>query len=459
MINRYGALLPLIDHLTAHNITPIFVGGCVRDHLLGNDSLDIDIELYGLENTNALSDILKPFGKINEVGKSFGVFKFRYEGYAIDLSLPRTENKSAKGHKGFEVQTYSEIDFATASRRRDFTINSMGYNPQTQSLLDPHNGACDLSAKILRCVDPSTFVEDPLRLLRAVQFAARFDLACDPQLLALCSQMITQGALKELPKERIFEELKKLFLLSQKPSIGMELLHEMGGLPFFTPLDLYEQTPQDPATHPEGNVWIHTLMALDKMADLRIADPKRDLIRMFAVLLHDCAKPITTVIENGKVNAPHHAQEGVEVGRVFLEKITDEHGFVEAVLPLIRYHGQVRKIHGKSESEILYLSTHVRIEDLIPVAQADYLGREFTQPAPATFSAGEWLHAQASKLGVLSSPPAALIMGRDLIAMGLAPDERFKEILDHAYKAQLDQKFFTKSEADTWLKTHLVIAL
>ena len=459
MINRYRALVPLINHLSSYAITPIFVGGCVRDHLLGNDSLDIDIELYGVENTNSLIKYLKPFGKINEVGKSFGVFKFRYEGYAIDLSLPRTENKSAKGHKGFEVQTYSDIDFATASRRRDFTINAMGYNPLTQTLLDPYSGAADLSAKILKCVDPLTFVEDPLRILRAVQFAARFDLTCDPQLLTLCSQMISKGALKELPKERIFEEFKKLFLLSSKPSLGMQLLHEMGALPYFTPLDLYEHTPQDPSTHPEGNVWIHTLMALDKMAQLRSSDSKKDLTRMFAVLLHDCAKPLTTIIEDGKINAPHHAQQGVKIGKIFLEKITGEHSLCEAVLPLIRHHGVVRKIHGKTASDILRLSTQVCIEDLIPVAQADFFGRDFNGTPPTTFEAGLWLYRQALNLGVLSSPPVALIMGRDLIALGLTPGVTFKKILAEAYDAQLNQLFCTKADADTWLKTHLVIAL
>jgi tRNA nucleotidyltransferase (CCA-adding enzyme) len=459
MIKRYRALLPLINHLYSYNITPIFVGGCVRDHLLGNDSLDIDIELYGVEDTDNLSKYLKPFGKINEVGKSFGVFKFRYEGYSIDLSLPRTENKSDKGHKGFEVQTYSEIDFATASRRRDFTINAMGYNPLTQTLLDPHGGAADLSAKILRCVDPLTFIEDPLRILRAVQFTARLGLTCNPKLLTLCSQMVTQGALKELPKERIFEEFKKLFLLSSKPSIGMALLHDMGALPFFTPLDLYENTPQDPATHPEGNVWIHTLMALDKMADLRCGDSKKDLTRMFAVLLHDCAKPQTTIIENGKINAPHHALVGVDVGRTFLEKITDEHSLINNILPLIRYHGAVRKLYETPPSEILHLSAHVCIEDLIPVAKADFLGRGIDDTAPLHFIAGDWLYVQASQLGVLSSPPKPLLMGRDLINIGLTPDERFKEILNSAYKAQLDQEFFTKSEANAWLKSHLVIAL
>ena len=222
--------------------------------------------------------------------------------------------------------------------------------PNTKTLLDPHNGIEDLRNKRLACVDDKTFVDDPLRPLRAIQFAARFDLTCDPKLLDLCTEMIAKGALEELPKERIFEELKKLFLLSPKPSIGMELLREMGALPFFAPLDAFEHTPQDPTSHPEGNVWNHTLMALDVMASLRTGDSKRDLTRMFAMLLHDCAKPITTVIDNGKITAPGHAKTGVEVAKNFLEKITDEHALREDVLPLICYHGKVRKLYETAAS-------------------------------------------------------------------------------------------------------------
>lgn len=453
MIQRYQPLIPLIEHLSLSGITPVFVGGCVRDHLLNHDSLDIDIELYGLNDPAALPQLLKPFGKINEVGKSFGVYKFRYEGYAIDLSLPRTENKSAKGHKGFEVQTYSDLDFATASLRRDFTINSMGYNPLTLTLLDPHGGAADLRNRLLRCVDPLTFVQDPLRMLRAVQFAARFDLACDPQLLVLCSRMIQEGALEELPKERIFEELKKLLLKSTHPSIGMELLREMGGLRFFTPLDRFEDTPQDGTSHPEGSVWIHTLMAIDTMASMRTGEWQRDMALMLAVLLHDIGKPDTTIIENGILNAPKHAGMGVEIAPIWLNKITEDKALIARILPLIRYHGWPRKLYqAKAEDrEILHLSTQVRIDDLISVAEADFFGRAFNGAKPECYEAGEWLRERADALGVLFEPPSPLLMGRDLIGLGLVPSEKFKTILEKAYNAQLDQEFNTHDQALEWL--------
>ncbi len=361
MISLPPELHPILAALWAHQITPIVVGGYVRDALLGIDSKDIDIELYNLRSLDEIEQILKPFGKLNLVGKSFGVIKLHTKELEIDFSPPRTESKHTAGHKGFEIHCDFSLDFMTAARRRDFTINAIGYNPQTKTLLDPYNGIDDLQNKRLVCVDEKTFVEDPLRPLRAIQFAARFDLTCDPKLLNLCREMIAKGALEELPKERIFEEFKKLFLLAPKPSIGMELLREMGGLPFFAPLDAFEHTPQDPLTHPEGNVWKHTLMALDVMARLRTGDSKRDLTRMFAMLLHDCAKPITTVINDGKIDAPKHAAIGVEVAKEFLEKITNEHALRDDVLPLIRYHGKVRKFYENNASipDILHLSTHV----------------------------------------------------------------------------------------------------
>lgn len=454
MIALPSELHPILQVLSAHRITPIVVGGYIRDALLDKSSKDIDIELYSLPSLEILEQILKPFGKLNLVGKSFGVIKLKTQELDIDFSPPRTESKHTIGHKGFEVCYTAAMDFTAAARRRDFTINAIGYNPQTKTLLDPYHGVEDLRAKRLMCVDEKTFVEDPLRPLRAIQFAARFELTCDPDLLNLCRDMIAKGALEELPKERIFEELKKLFLLSPKPSIGMELLRNMGGLPFFAPLDAFEHTPQDPLTHPEGNVWKHTLMALDVMARLRTGDAKRDLTRMFAMLLHDCAKPITTIIKNGKIDAPKHAKIGVKVAKEFLEKITNERALRDDILPLIRYHGKVRKFYENATSipDILRLSTHVCIEELILVSQADLFGRE---SSPEHFEAGEWLYAQAKKLGVLRSPPKPLLMGRDLIALGLTPSEAFKTILENAYKAQLNQEFFTLEEALKWLVTKL----
>ncbi len=458
MITLPLPLLHLIEHLSSQGIKSVVVGGFVRDLFTGRSTHDIDIELYGVRSIDSLETLLKPFGKVGLYGKSFGVLKLIYEGYHIDFSPPRTESKSGFGHKGFEVAWHSDLDFTAAARRRDFTINAIGYDPLTQTLLDPYGGVEDLETKILRCVDPDTFVDDPLRILRAIQFAARFDLTCDETLLSLCRHMITHGALEELPKERIFEEFKKLFLLSERPSLGMELLRDMGGLRFFAPLDQLENTPQDPASHPEGSVWNHTLMALDAMAAMRSGMWRDDMVLMLSILLHDIGKPDTTItLEDGSFNAPKHAEIGVEIARMWLEKITDDKELVSRILPLILHHGTPRKLHRNhsSDTEVLRLSTQVRISDLITLAKADFFGRLFTNTVPESFESGRWLYERASALGVLYGPPPPLLMGRDLIALGLTPSEEFKTILEEGYNAQLDQAFETHEEALQWLVIRL----
>lgn len=457
MISLPPPLVRLVEHLSHHGIKPLIVGGFIRDHFTGHTTHDLDIELYGVSSLEMLETLLKPFGKIGLYGKSFGVIKLSYEGYAIDFSPPRTESKSGFGHKGFETLWHSDLDFATAARRRDFTINAIGYDPIEKILLDPFGGLEDLENKILRCVDPETFVDDPLRVLRAVQFASRFELTCDAMLLALCREMVAKDALAELPKERIFEEFKKLLLRSNSPSIGLRLLRDMGGLSFFSPLDQLETTLQEKTSHPEGSVWNHTLMAIDTMASLRNGQWRDDMVLMLTMLLHDIGKPETTLIENNQLNAPKHAEAGVEIAREWLSRITDDKDLVERILPLIRYHGFPRKLYRSHADDraILELSTHVCISDLIRVAKADFFGRSFEGSIPETFEAGDWLYERASALNVLHAPPKPLIMGRDLIALGLTPSEEFKTILERAYTAQLDQLFSTHEEALEWLVTQL----
>lgn len=461
MIPLTSPLVKLVEHLYSHGIKPIFVGGFVRDHFSGHTTDDLDIELYGVTSLDTLETLLKPFGKLGLYGKSFGVLKLSYEGYSIDFAPPRAESKSGFGHKGFEIIWHNELDFTSAARRRDFTINAIGYDPITKKILDPYNGIKDLQNKTLRCVDSSTFIDDPLRLLRAVQFAARYELTCDNTLLVLCRDMIAKGALKELPKERIFAEFKKLLLLSKNPSIGMNLLRDIGGLPFFAPLDRFESTPQESSSHPEGNVWAHTLMALDFMATLRCGVWRRDMVLMLSALLHDIGKPDTTIMVEGVLNAPKHAEAGVDLARTWLGKITEDKELIEAIVPLVHYHGWPRKLfrtHAK-DSDILYLSTQACLEDLITLAKADFFGRSFNDDMPKYFEAGEWLYEHASALGVLQAPPPPLLQGRDLIALGLTPSEAFKPILDSAYEAQLNQLFFTREEAISWAKMHLVTEL
>lgn len=451
-------LEPLIRHLIESNIRPVIVGGFVRDTLIGRSSLDIDIELYGETDTLRLGTLLEAYGSISEVGKSFGVFKLVYNGYHIDFSLPRTETKTGASHRDFDVRCDSGLDFAEAARRRDFTINAIGYDTTEHVILDPYGGETDLRSGILRYVDAETFGEDPLRILRAVQFAARFNLRCDDSLIGICRAMVADKALEALPKERIFEEIKKLLLMSSRPSVGFELLKTFGALPFFAPMERFESTPQDPVSHPEGSVWIHTLMCIDEMASRRGGDEADDLVKMFAVLLHDIGKPDATVVSpEGKIGASGHARLGIDLARVWMERLTADKKLITRILPLVLHHGTVRKLfkEGLNDEKVLRLSTEVVIEELIEVASADFFGRTFVSGKPERFDAGEALYHHAKRLGVLRFPPPAFIQGRDLIALGLAPSKRFKTLINEAYEEQLKCSVTTYDEALKWVVTKL----
>ena len=240
----------------------LVVGGWVRDHLLGTGSKDVDIEVSGLD-VERLESVLAGFGRVHAVGRAFGVF--RVGGIDVDFSLPRRDSKHGPGHRGFDVTPDPSLGFAQAARRRDLTVNSIGIDPLTGEVLDPHGGRRDLERRVLRATDPERFPEDPLRGLRVAQLAARLEMAPDEELVALCRAL----DLGELSGERVFDELAKLLLRAAKPSIGFRFLEDSGQLRFFPELDALRGVPQDPEWHPEGDVWVHTLMVLDAAASLR----------------------------------------------------------------------------------------------------------------------------------------------------------------------------------------------
>ena len=204
---------------------------------------------------------------MHAVGRAFGVF--RVGGIDADFSLPRRDSKRGPGHRGFDVAPDPSLDFAEAARRRDLTVNSIGIDPLTGDVLDPHGGRRDLTRRVLRATDPARFPEDPLRGLRVAQLAARLDMTPDEALVALCRTL----DLSELSGERVFDEFTKLLLRAARPSIGLRVLEDTGQLRFFPELDALRGVPQDPKWHPEGDVWLHTLMVLDVAATLRGANP------------------------------------------------------------------------------------------------------------------------------------------------------------------------------------------
>ncbi len=424
----------LASELQDEGGTALIVGGSARDVLCGEQPMEIDLEIRGLEPDN-LRSLLTRRHEVNEFGKSFGILKLK--GLPIEIALPRAETKVAPGHRGFDVEVDPHLPFPQAAARRDFTINAMGLDPLTGELHDPHGGKADLENRVLRHVGPA-FVEDPLRVLRGMQLAARFHLTADPDTIALCQTIGLEG----LPEERILEEWKKLILKGNSISMGLSFLRATTWLRFFPELADLVDCQQDPEWHPEGDVWTHTLHCMDAFAANRVGDDWEDLVVGFAVLCHDFGKPQTTATdEDGRIRSLRHEPAGEAPTRAFLAHMTKQKDLFEEVVPLVRRHLAPRTFFEDQASDgaIRRLARQViRIDRLVRVAAADMAGRP---PKSGDFPEGEWLLQRAEELRVKDSAPKPLVLGRHLIERGLEPGPSFTPILDNCFEAQLDGAF------------------
>lgn len=434
----------VLNDLQKIGVTPILVGGCVRDHFFNIPNKDFDIELFGLNCLETIEKTLQKFGHVKLVGKSFGVLTLRVDDYDFDFSLPRREIKTGVGHTDFDIISDASLSFEQASVRRDFTINAIGYNYALKEFLDPYNGLEDLKTKTLRHIDDKTFIEDSLRVYRAVQFASRFDLKLDSKTFELCKTIVRNDECKNLPKERIYEEFKKLFLKSTKPSIGFKLLKELGLLKYFPELQALIGCIQDEEYHPEGDVWIHTLMTIDELARIikeeGIQEEYRKLYLFYGILCHDLGKPLCTKEIDGKITSHKHEVLGCEPTVSFLSKLTNEKKFIEMVCSLVKNHLAPFQLYlaQSSEKAVKRLSLKVNIEDLCFVCLADCLGRDILDKEKCP-KATQWLLEKAKELDIHNEPIKPLIQGRDLIALGMKPDKKFKEILAFAFDLQIDE--------------------
>ncbi len=413
----------------------LLVGGSVRDALLGETAKDLDFEVYGLEPETLKSQLGEHF-KLDLVGQSFGVLKIAH--LDIDVSIPRRESKRGLGHKGFEIQSEPTLTVTEAAERRDFTINAMAFDPLSGELLDPYGGRRDLEDKILRHVSEK-FAEDPLRVLRGMQFVARLGLDAAPETVALCRQIGREG----LARERIFEEWRKLILTGREISKGLNFLRTTGWVKYHPELEVLIDCPQDPEWHPEGDVWTHTCHVMDAFAGERLGDPWEDLVVGFGALCHDLGKPATTTHDDdGRIRSKGHEEQGEEPTRSFLERMTRQTQLADEVVPLVREHLKPTVLFkaGASAAAVRRLARRVgRIDRLVRVARADHAGRP---PLPFDgFPAGDWLLEQANALHVADSKPVQIVMGRHLIALGQTPGRHFKDLLEACLDAQLDGVF------------------
>jgi tRNA nucleotidyltransferase (CCA-adding enzyme) len=430
----------------------LIVGGWVRDRLLGRAAKDIDLEVYGLEAAR-LKTVLAAFGSVNTVGESFTVFKVA----GLDVSLPRRESKVGRGHKGFEVVGDPSLDPREAARRRDFTLNAISWDPLRDEYLDPFGGRRDLEQRVLRVVDPRTFADDSLRVLRAVQFAARFEATLDPQTFAICRAI----ALDDLPAERIWGELEKLLLQARRPSIGLQLALDLGVVARLWPeLLALVDCPQDPEWHPEGDVWVHTLMVVDG-ARQRIEglDRARAVTVMLGALVHDVGKPATTEFVDGRIRSRGHEAAGVAPATALLDRLNvhtlDGFDVRKHVLTIVSDHLAPGMWHKSptavGDGAFRRLAARVDLELLARVAEADCRGRT----GDFDCSAMQWFRERAEALGVQHAPPAPILLGRHLLAIGMTPGPEMGAILKQAYERQLDNGFTDLDGAIAFARTLL----
>ncbi len=440
---------------------PRLAGGCVRDWLMERTPKDFDVEVQGV-GFEELRTVLAPFGATDVIGQSFGVIKLRLGTSEYDFSLPRRESKAGQGHRGFQVFPYPDLSDADAAARRDFTINAITCDPFTGELFDPHGGQRDLASKILRHTSPA-FVEDPLRVLRAFQFTARFDFSLAPETAALCRSMV--GTYAELPVERIWGEWDKWATQSVKPSRGLAVLEESGWLVHFLELAALRNTPQDPEWHPEGDAFTHTAHCCDALVNLpvwRDSGPAHRRALLFAVLAHDFGKPATThqAEKHGRLRwvSPGHESAGGPLTETFLNRIGAPKALIDTVRPLVVLHMVHHSGNGEfSDAMVRRLARKLHpatIDDLCTVMMADSLGRPPLH-SPDTHALIEKLRVRSHSLDLQTSAPQPILLGRHLLSEGLPAGPSFKLILDDAFESQLDGAFHNEATALIWLRNYL----
>lgn len=378
----------------------LLIGGCVRDACLGRslrEIKDIDIEVHRLPLPELLA-VMKKFGRVDEVGKSFGVLKIRLGNYDLDISVPRRDRQAGTKHTDIQAEADPFLGETEAARRRDLTINAIGYDPLAGEFVDPFHGRRDLVDQVLRAVDAETFVEDPLRALRVVQFAARFGFGVDPGLEALCRSV----PLHHLPAERLHGEIDKLLMKAEAPSVGWDLARRAG---------MWAQILPD---------WDACPPILDAMARAaRRLDPGPRRGLMYAAACSGAGDGAAGTVEAAIRVLDRlrlHRWEGYRLRQqvVFLVGNWRTPGFSDADLRRLADDGDL-----------------------------GLLSRMRQEPA---------LLDRARRLGVAEGPLPPILQGRDLLDMGMAAGTEMGALLKEARRLQLDGALSTPEEALAWAR-------
>jgi tRNA nucleotidyltransferase (CCA-adding enzyme) len=451
-MNLPPKILELAEAIRAAGGRALLVGGCVRDELMGVEPKDWDVEVYGVA-PERLREILDRFGPVNVVGEAFTVYKL---GAHLDVSLPRRERKSGRGHRAFVIEGDPAMSIIEASRRRDFTINAILQDPLTNGIIDPFDGQRDINQCVLRAVSAETFVEDSLRVLRAAQFAARFEFRIAPDTVELCRTI----DLSDLPAERIWGEFEKLLLRARRPSIGLGWLQALGVLDkLFPEINALIGVPQDPEWHPEGDVFVHTRLTIDRARELIDELPyPRQVTVMLAALAHDFGKPATTEFIDGRLRSRGHEAAGAAPAESFLNRLNvhtiDGYNVRAQVIALVREHLKPGEFYKKrdevGEGAFRRLARRCEPDLLYRVAKADSLGRNAPWVSREKWygsDAQEWFIERARELDVEQHAPEPLLLGRHLLNLGVEAGPRVGEITRAVYEMQLDGRVRTVEEA------------
>ncbi len=425
-----------------------FAGGFVRDSLMGILSKDIDIEVHNIE-PEKLKEILSGLGEVTSYGASFGIYGIK--GYDIDIAMPRREKavlpdengkkalmsenikevSSKRGHRDFEIYIDPYLGTEAAARRRDFTMNALMLDILSGELVDHFGGEKDIYDGVIRLIDPVSFAEDPLRVLRAAQFAARFMFEIDDDTASVMSSMDLSG----LARERVFDEMKKALLKSPNPSRFFWELRRLHQLSFWFPeLEALMGERQNPAFHPEGDVWNHTMLILDKAAAYRdkVSDP---FIFMLAALVHDFGKSVSSQEINGVIHSYDHEKTGVPISESFLCRFTSEKKIIATVKNLVLYHMKPNVMANAGSS--IKKTNHLYDdsddpEALIYLALADYQASGDLEPDEKV---EKFLLDRLRIYREMMKLPE--VQGSDLIDAGIKPGPSFSEMLDYSHKLHL----------------------
>jgi tRNA nucleotidyltransferase/poly(A) polymerase len=443
------------------------VGGYVRDLIRGIPSEDVDI-LITHHTVEDIIEKIQPYGRVDLVGKSFGIIKFTINGKTYDLALPRKEvprGTGAKKHKDFIISADPNLPIEKDLERRDFRCNSLALRLADNKLIDPFHGANDIKAKQIKLSNPTAFPDDPLRVLRVARFASVLEFSVDPEIYEACREIDLSG----LSVERVNEEIFKILLFSPLPSVGLEELFKLGVVRQLFP-ELYSLTLslQDPIFHPEkdryGNhtIWHHTKLTVDQAKRLsvltKLSQEKR-LALLLASLYHDVGKPSTAQWEFKKgrmvITNNGHDVLSEKIAKKILSRfrIFSWNGYKlrKTILSLIKCHHraselwQNRKVVTKKAFNRLAADINGEIELLVYLDAADRAGRK-EKPITELDEEARWLLRKFKELKVTKETIKPLIMGRDLIKMDVAPGPLMGKILKKLYDLQLDNEFETKKD-------------